>query len=322
MADKIIPTKVRIDGKWYNAREGWAGKLELLDSGKVVPTVEFTANEPYTHISNYYFVSDSDGNKVGEIDIKNNKCTGRVNSFEIPSNFSVENIETSNSNSSNSSRNEETYSNSNSYEAPKMSSNDPFAEAKSNAENVVGQLYSYSTARERVGDIGKLVSSLTAGEYRRAEEERERIKKQEAEWAEKSRQRQLWKEQGLCPDCGRERFLFFKQCKTCIIKDILVWKDEILLTLSFALLFGGISLGILLENSFFSVIGFIFGGIIRAFREKENRYFRIACLYLSPICISIFGGGVKSDTENGWFLFFGIVFFVIWFAIKIIRDWN
>ena len=70
MANKIIPTRVRIDGKWYNTREGWAGKLELEDSGKVYPTVEFTANEPYAHISNFYFVFDSNGNKVGEIDIK------------------------------------------------------------------------------------------------------------------------------------------------------------------------------------------------------------------------------------------------------------
>jgi hypothetical protein len=82
MANKaLIPTRVKIDGKWYDAREGWAGKLELTDSGKIYPTIEFTAKEPYIHMNDFWFVYDTNRKKVGEIDVPNKKCSGRVSDF-------------------------------------------------------------------------------------------------------------------------------------------------------------------------------------------------------------------------------------------------
>ena len=93
MANKIIPTKVKINGKWYNTREGFGstvGMLELSDSGKISQITEFTAKEPYAHINDFYFVFDTDGNKVGEIDINNNKCSGCVSDFEISGSYNAE----------------------------------------------------------------------------------------------------------------------------------------------------------------------------------------------------------------------------------------
>ena len=87
MTKELIPTKIKIDGKWYNARQGFGstvGMLNLSDSGKIAQITEFTAKEPYIHISNFYFVYDINGSKVGEIDIRNRRCSGRVNDFEIP----------------------------------------------------------------------------------------------------------------------------------------------------------------------------------------------------------------------------------------------
>jgi hypothetical protein len=102
MSNKLIPTRVKIDGKWYNAREGWGsttGMLELCDSGKISQITEFTAKEPYGHMNDFYFVFDTDGNKVGEIDINNKSCSGRVGDFEIPGNYSAENSGASSGNS-------------------------------------------------------------------------------------------------------------------------------------------------------------------------------------------------------------------------------
>jgi len=92
MAGKLFPTRVKIDGKWYNAREGFGsttGMLELSDSGKIALVTEFTAKEPFMHISNLYHVFDTDGNKVGEFDINNKTCSGRVSDFDAPGSSSA-----------------------------------------------------------------------------------------------------------------------------------------------------------------------------------------------------------------------------------------
>ena len=72
---RAIPRRVRIDNRWYDVREGWAGKLELHEYMKAP---EYTANEPFVHINNFYHVFDSNGGKVGEIDINNRCCSGVV----------------------------------------------------------------------------------------------------------------------------------------------------------------------------------------------------------------------------------------------------
>lgn len=63
MSRNRIPKKVRINNIWYDVRSGWAEKLELHEYMKA-PT--YTANEPFAHINNLYYVYDFDGSKVGE----------------------------------------------------------------------------------------------------------------------------------------------------------------------------------------------------------------------------------------------------------------
>ena len=75
-----IPKRVEVSGKWYDVREGWAGKLELLEYMK---SPEYTANEPYNHINNLFYVYDTYGSKVGEFSTDNRSCSGCVNGFEM-----------------------------------------------------------------------------------------------------------------------------------------------------------------------------------------------------------------------------------------------
>ena len=80
MNNRKIPKRVRIRDKWYDVREGWAGKLELHEYMKAP---EYTANEPYMHITNLFFVHDSGGSKVGEFHIDNRTYSGAVTDFEV-----------------------------------------------------------------------------------------------------------------------------------------------------------------------------------------------------------------------------------------------
>ena len=80
MSDRKIPRRVEINRVWYDVREGWAGKLELHQYMKAH---EFTASEPYAHVSNFYFVYNSSGNKVGEFHTKNGSLSGVVNSIQL-----------------------------------------------------------------------------------------------------------------------------------------------------------------------------------------------------------------------------------------------
>ena len=80
MSNRIIPRRVRINNKWYDVREGWAGKLELHEYMK---HPEYAANEPFVHINNFFHVFDSSGSKVGEIDINNRCYAGVVQEFEV-----------------------------------------------------------------------------------------------------------------------------------------------------------------------------------------------------------------------------------------------
>ena len=73
------PKRVKIDGQWYDASE-WMGSLELRSFGS--PT-KYKASEPYVHISNLYFVYDSNGSKIGEFSIDNRSYSGRVTDFEV-----------------------------------------------------------------------------------------------------------------------------------------------------------------------------------------------------------------------------------------------
>ena len=80
MSNRRIPRRVEVRGKWYDVREGWAGKLELHEFMK---HPEFTADEPYAHITNLFFVYDSGGSKVGEFHTDNRNYSGAVTSFEL-----------------------------------------------------------------------------------------------------------------------------------------------------------------------------------------------------------------------------------------------
>ena len=80
MSYRKIPKRVEIRGKWYDVREGWAGKLELYEYMKYP---EYTANEPYVHINNLFFVYNSSGSKVGEFHTDNKTKSGLVTNFEL-----------------------------------------------------------------------------------------------------------------------------------------------------------------------------------------------------------------------------------------------
>jgi len=79
MSYKKVPRRVEINNQWHDVREGWAGKLELVSySG----TTAYTADEPYAHINNLFFVY-SGSSKVGEFNTDNRTWSGIVNGFEM-----------------------------------------------------------------------------------------------------------------------------------------------------------------------------------------------------------------------------------------------
>ena len=63
------PRRVEINRKWYDVRDGWAGKLELHEYMK---HPEYFANEAPT-VNDLWIVTDSSGSKVGEIDMRYHK---------------------------------------------------------------------------------------------------------------------------------------------------------------------------------------------------------------------------------------------------------
>jgi len=72
------PRRVKIKDQWYDVSE-WLGSLELH---VYASPIYYKANEPFAHISNFYYVYDSNGNKVGEFHIDNRTCSGYVTDFE------------------------------------------------------------------------------------------------------------------------------------------------------------------------------------------------------------------------------------------------
>jgi hypothetical protein len=80
MSNRINPKRVQIKNKWYDVREGWAGKLELFEYMK---HHEYTADEPYAHVTNLFFVYNSSGSKVGEFHTDNRSWSGIVSGFEM-----------------------------------------------------------------------------------------------------------------------------------------------------------------------------------------------------------------------------------------------
>ena len=80
MSSRSVPKRVEIRNKWYDVRPGWAGKLELHEYMKAP---EYTADEPYAHITNLFFVYDSSGSKVGEFHTGNRSYSGVVTDFEM-----------------------------------------------------------------------------------------------------------------------------------------------------------------------------------------------------------------------------------------------
>ena len=79
MANGKIPKRIAINGKWYDVRKSWSGKLELFESMK---SHEFTADEPYSHLKNFYHVYHSCGRKIGDMHLDSKMCSGAVSNFE------------------------------------------------------------------------------------------------------------------------------------------------------------------------------------------------------------------------------------------------
>ena len=80
MSNRRVPRRVEIERKWYDVREGWAGKLELYEYMK---SPEYTADEPYAHVTNLFFVYNSGGSKVGEFHTDNRTYSGVITNFEV-----------------------------------------------------------------------------------------------------------------------------------------------------------------------------------------------------------------------------------------------
>jgi hypothetical protein len=76
----VKPKRVKIKGQWYDTGEGLDGSLEFRAYGS---PIYYKAREPFVHISNFYHLYDSSGNKVGEFDIDNRTCSGYVTDVEI-----------------------------------------------------------------------------------------------------------------------------------------------------------------------------------------------------------------------------------------------
>ena len=63
------PSRVEINRRWYDVRDGWAGKLELYEYMKAP---EYFATEMF-NVDGVWNVTDSSGSKVGEIDMRYHK---------------------------------------------------------------------------------------------------------------------------------------------------------------------------------------------------------------------------------------------------------
>ena len=74
-----VPKRIEINGKWYDVRIGWTGKLELYESMK---NLKYTADEPYAHRKNYYQVYHLCGRKIGDLHMDYKMCSGAVSNFE------------------------------------------------------------------------------------------------------------------------------------------------------------------------------------------------------------------------------------------------
>jgi hypothetical protein len=64
---KRIPSRIKINQEWFSVQEGWC-KLEFKE---FMGPVKYTAKEPYIHMSDFYFVYDMGGSKIGEFNLEN-----------------------------------------------------------------------------------------------------------------------------------------------------------------------------------------------------------------------------------------------------------
>ena len=82
MSSRKAPRRVRINNIWHDVRSGWAGKLELHEYMK---SPAYTADEPFAHITNLFYVYDTSGSKVGEFHTDNGRISfkGVVDDIEL-----------------------------------------------------------------------------------------------------------------------------------------------------------------------------------------------------------------------------------------------
>lgn len=57
--------------------------LVNLNCNEYMKSPEYTADEPYVHINNLFFLYDSGGNKVGEFHTDNRTYSGIIMGFEL-----------------------------------------------------------------------------------------------------------------------------------------------------------------------------------------------------------------------------------------------
>ncbi len=70
MSGKRIPRRVQINGEWYDVSE-WMGGLDLV---RYASPIKFTAREPFVHMTNFFYVYDAGGSKVGEFQTHEQSC--------------------------------------------------------------------------------------------------------------------------------------------------------------------------------------------------------------------------------------------------------
>jgi len=72
------PRRVKIGSEWYDVNSGIC-RIELIKYGS---PASYYIEEPFAHMSNFYYVYTSSGSKVGEFNIDNRTYSGCVSDFE------------------------------------------------------------------------------------------------------------------------------------------------------------------------------------------------------------------------------------------------
>jgi hypothetical protein len=245
MSSKRILKRVKIDDLWYDASEGWAGTFNLRwGSGSDIR--KFTAKEPYVHMSDFYHVYDENGSQVGEIDINNKSCSGRVSSFEIDEIRSSSSNSSSNSSPSDYSRNSPQYEDNAGY--GRSLDDDPHAPLRQAVQG------------SSMGEFLSGFAPLSEEQKRKIERSNKEYYEEQAQWRREESEREASVEK----EAWKKKRLFFYGLGGII--GVIVFAVLPSLGGEFAVMVSAVILavviGILTKNWLLGLISGIVGGII------------------------------------------------------------